>query len=485
MQPPKSTSRRVLKVLAIALTLNVATTQAATDLTTGNAAAGVVSPALNPVLNQTWGPGDASLIFRALTMVGNAWFDAIAPYHATAVGVYSNLGRRPEAERLDNLGRNTALMYASYQVLNSLFPTKASTWRTMMTSVGLDPNDRQRNTDTAVGIGNMAGDAVVAARTSDGMNQLGNEGGCRFNCLPYADYLGYKPVNTAYELVDASRWQPDIKSSGNGIFTIQQFVTPQYRVTRPYSYTDPNNFTVPRPDSSDPSNFTAYKAQMDEVLAASAALNDQSKMNAELFDNKYRAFGGVSGHIISKKRATLDQYVQYYFLSNMAAFDTGIAVWNEKYRYDSVRPYSAVDYIYGSNPVTAYGGPGKGTISNLPGNQWRSYLNVADHPEYPSGSASFCHAFAESSRRYWGSDDLGWSITFPARSSKFEPGMTPAADVVLTFATWTDWVENCKQARVDGGVHFRAAVDAAYLLGDPIGDLAYDFLMAHVNGQAQ
>ena len=119
--------------------------------------------------------------------------------------------------------------------MNSLLPQHAADWRRMMTSVGLDPDDGHTSGTDAIGIGNAAGNAVAAAREHDRMNQLGDEGRRLFNRRPYSDYLGYEPVNTAYQLHDPSRWQPNIITRGNGLFQVQQFVTPQWRVTRPYS----------------------------------------------------------------------------------------------------------------------------------------------------------------------------------------------------------------------------------------------------------
>lgn len=71
------------------------------------------------------------------------------------------------------------------------------------------------------------------------------------------------------------------------------------------------------------------------------------------------------------------------------------------------------------------GGPGKGTVSDLPASQWRSYLDVADHPEYPSGSAAFCSTIALTSRLFYGDDNLGYSYKFLKGSSYVEPGITP------------------------------------------------------------
>ena len=453
------------------------------DLATGRAPEQLVVPRAVPAIFESISPtaGDATLVLRVTTIVTNAWFDAIAPYHPTAVGVASDLGRRPRSEATQ-ANKNIAILYASYRVLNSLLPRHGEEWRQMLLDAGLDPDDDRRNLSSPVGIGNRAGMAVVAAREHDGMNQLGDEGDRTFNRAPYADYLGYRPVNTAHELRDPSRWQPLVVSDGSGVFRVQQFVTPQMRVTRPYSYQDPDRFRVEPPWKSmlrGRNGHAAYRAQADDVLAASAALTDRQKMIAELFDNKISSLGFSALFASQSHAMSLDEFVQYDFLTNLAAFDTGIAVWNEKYRYDAVRPISAIRHVYGDRPVRAWGGPGRGTI-DLPASQWTSYTQTADHPEYPSGSASFCAAHAQASRRFLGSDSLGWTVHAPKGSSRIEPGITPAGDITIGWATWTDFARECGLSRLWGGVHFRSAIDAGAELGRRTGDVAYAFLRRHI-----
>jgi hypothetical protein len=168
----------------------------------------------------------------------------------------------------------------------------------------------------------------------------------------------------------------------------------------------------------------------------------------------------------------------------MAAFDAGIVAWQEKARHDAVRPFTAIRHVYRDNPVTAWGGPGKGTVSDLPATEWESYLPVADHPEYPSGSACFCAAHTQSARRYLKSDALNWNIPAPRGSSRIEPGITPASDIVLDFPTWTDFSRDCGQSRVWGGVHFQAAVDAGRKLCGVFGDKAFAYLSELLAGTA-
>ena len=478
-------SQVLLCLVTLALVLPAPSARAQTfDFDTGNAAIEVVIPTAVPaILAVSPGGNDASLVLRYTTIANTAWFDAIAPYHPTAVGVYSRLGRRPPHQRTER-NRNIAIFYASYHVLNSLFPERNAEWRQMMLSVGLDPDDTRTSLSNPIGIGNRAGQAVVAVREHDGMNQLGDEGGRIYNRQPYADYTGYKPVNTAYDLVDPSRWQPNFGNNGAGLFRIQQFVTPQLAVTLPYSYDTPAIFSTPPPVDSSPSS-PGYQAQADEVLAASAGLTDRQKMVAEFFDNKLLSLGGSAFFIAVSRGYTVQQFVELDFLTNLAAFDAAIATWQEKYRHDAVRPFSAIRYLYGDSPVTAWGGPGVGTVSDLPASQWRSYLGTADHPEYPSGSACFCAAHSQASRRYLGSDVLGFAMPVPAGSSVVEPGITPAADLVLgPWNTWTEFEEECGQSRLWGGVHFQASIDAAQELCRPIGDLAFEFIQAHIDGTA-
>jgi hypothetical protein len=454
---------------------------------TGNAPIEVIIPTVAPIIlsaDVSASGADATLVLRVTTLITNAWFDASAPYHRTAQGVYSRLGRRPASESATNRNINIACLYATYRVLNSLLPKRNAEWKMMLISVGLHPNNNTENNTTAIGIGNRAGNAVVRNRENDGMNQLGNEGGVDFNRQPYSDYTGYEPVNTAYALRNASRWQPRLTTGGNGIFTVQQFVTPQFARTRPYSYRDPDEFRTPRPDDSMQPGSRAYQDQADEVLRTSANLTDYQKMVAELFNNKILSLGFSAVFAAQSRGLSLLDFIHLDFVTNLAAFDTGIAAWNEKRRWDAVRPFSAIRYIYGDRRVRAWGGPGRGTVM-IPADEWKEYLNVADHPEYPSGSASFCSAHAQSARRFLGSDMFNWSVPAPKGSSVIEPGVTPASDIVLgPWATWTQFENECGLSRLWGGVHFRDAIVQGHPLGRAIGEQAYLFLKRHIDGNA-
>jgi len=448
--------------------------QPAAQLDQVNPLIDIVLPRLYPIIAMDVSPslGDATLINRINMVVSLGMMDAAAPYHETAVGMYSRIPRLPESERT-NRNINTAMLHAAYQTLLGLLPQRAPVWRDMLSDYGLNPDDESSDQTTPVGIGNIAGRAALAGRLRDGMNQLGN----------YQDNTGYMPVNSAYVLRDPARWQPGLRLQGTGVYTVQQFVTPQLANTEPVGAFDPREFRVAPPLASDPENWDAYKAQADAVLEVSANLTDEQKLKSELFDNKILSLGLSFVHLAQQNNWSPADTVRGYFLKTAAALDGSIVTWQEKARYDAVRPYSAIRHIYGDELVRAWGGPGAGTLE-IPASQWRSYLPEADHPEYPSGSTCGCYAQAQAVRRFNGSDELNWTVTYPAGSSRIEPSVTPAGDLALSFATWTDFARDCGQARVWAGVHFPAAVEASAAICGGFGDLAYEYFQTLLDGTA-
>ncbi len=434
----------------------------------------VILPRMYPVIaaDVSAALGDATLINRINFVVALGMVDAAAPYHETAVGMYSRIPRQEPAAR-SNRNINTAMMHAAYQALMSLLPDRAPIWREMLQDYGLNPADDSREQNSAVGIGNSAGAAAVAGRYHDGMNQAGK----------YQDTTGYMPVNSAFVLRDASRWQPGLRRNGVGIYTVQHFVTPQLANVEPFARFDPRSFRLPPPAASNVENWEAYKGQADEALDTMANLTDEQKILAEIFDNKILSLGQSYTHLARELGLSPADTARGYFVKTAAALDGSIVIWQEKARYDAVRPFSAIRHVYGDDLVRTWGGPGAGTVE-IPASAWQAYLPEADHPEYPSGSTCGCYATAQALRRFAGSDALNWTVSYPAGASRIEPGITPARDLSFTFETWTDFAESCGQSRQWGGVHFRAAVEESASLCRSFGDMAYEAYTELLNGSA-
>ena len=443
-------------------------------LEAGHPLAQAVIPRLIPILMQDVSPrlSDVTLVPWVTAPLLTAIVDAVAPYHPTAVGIYTRIDRRPQQEwTLENM--NIATLYASYQSLRGMLPQREAVWAALLTDFGLDPADGMEDTTTPAGIGTAAGIGAVEARLHDGMNQLGD----------YADNTDYVPVNSAYELVDAGRWQPALIKTGLGNYVAQTYVTPQYANVEPYADFDPRDYRHPAPTASDPANWDEYVAQVDHMLEATANLTDEQKMMAELFDNKIVALGFSFIHAAIANQISPMDFARGDWLTMGALLDAMTVTWQEKTRFDAVRPFSAIAHVYGDEMVSGWGGPGMGTM-DIPASQWQSYLPVSDHPEYPSASTCACAAHGQAARHFFGTDELNWTVTFPAGSSLVEPGVTPAEDLSVTFETWSQLEAACGESRVWSGVHFPPSVEASRNMCHAFGDNMWTTFQSLMDGSA-
>ena len=70
----------------------------------------------------TPGKGDAPMRIRQATILNVAIYDALAPYHPTAVGMYSQLPRQTVAKEDELRTCNIAIVTSSYRALLWMFP---------------------------------------------------------------------------------------------------------------------------------------------------------------------------------------------------------------------------------------------------------------------------------------------------------------------------------------------------------------------------
>ena len=222
----------------------------------------------------------------------------------------------------------------------------------------------------------------------------------------------------------------------------------------------------------------SYLFQAEQLLADSAGLTDEHKAIAE-----YWADGPGSetppGHwclhareVSARDGHGLDEDVKLFFALSAALLDAGIACWDAKRTYDSVRPITAIRYLFAGRLVTAWGGPGLGTRS-IRGEDWQPYLATPPFGEYPSGHSTFSAAAAAVLARFTGSDRFGASVTIPAGSSRVEPGVTPAAGVTLSWPTFTDAADQAGRSRRYGGIHFKDGDLVGRALGCMVGARAW------------
>jgi hypothetical protein len=441
---------------------------------------------------------------RALAIAHTCMYDAWAAYDKEAVG--TRLGatlRRPANERKLAYKRE-AISYAAYRAAKDLFPADADLFTDLITALGYDPDDASTDTTTPVGIGNVACAAVLDFRHHDGANQLGDEPGGRPG-VPYSDYTAYAPVNrpmdirTAFDaatVLDPSRWQPLIYENAAGAVVQPPFTAPHWQHVIPFALTSADQFRAPIGPASYGS--AQFVEQARDLLAISANLTDEQKVIAE-----YWADGAGSetppGHwnlfaqLVARrdrhgaKERGVDQDVKMFFALTNAIFDASIVAWDDKRAFDSVRPITAIRFLFEGQTVTAWGGPFQGT-RQFDGADWFPYqprtFPTPPFAEHCSGHSTFSAAGARILELFTGSDSFGGSVTIPAGSSAVEPGATPAQDVALHWPTFLDAANQAGISRRYGGIHFEQGDLDGRAAGRQLADQAWAEATRYFAGKA-
>lgn len=429
------------------------------------------------------------MVARALAIVHTCIYDAWAAYDERALGTQfgGRLRQRRGERTLAN--RQKAISFAAYRAAVDLFPgDKTTVFDPLMAKLGYDPNDTAAGLGTASHVGNLACAAVLTFRHNDGSNQLGN---LTASGIPYADYTGYVSVNppatvpvNPVTVVDVNRWQPLQYYDATGKFVTQKFVGAQWYKVTPFALSSADQFRSRIAESGPATQGSPeFLEECQELVAMSANLTDRQKMIAE-----YWADGPKSelppGHwnlfaqfVSARDHHNLARDVKLFFALTNAIFDVSISVWDAKRAFDSVRPVTAIPFMLQGQQIRSWGGPFRGTVT-MDGSEWIPYQSstfpTPPFPEFVSGHSAFSAAGAEILRRFTHSNKFGASVTFPAGSSKIEPGLTPAADTTLFWDTFTRAANQAGISRRYGGIHYEAADLTGRAIGKIIARQAWE-----------
>ncbi len=250
----------------------------------------------------------------------------------------------------------------------------------------------------------------------------------------------------------------------------------------------------PATDYANPNG--TYVSQANTILQYSAGLNDTTKTIADYWANgphsetppgAWELFTQfVSAQYISQKnKNALSDDVMLFFAMANAVFDAGIACWDCKRAYNSVRPITAVRFLYTGTQITAWGGYDQGT-QTFDGSQWLPYQEAIvvtpPFPEYCSGHSTFSAAGAYILQQATGSDTFGSSYTSLAGSSQIEPGFAPSQNVTLSWPTFSSAAAQAGISRQYGGIHFNQGDQDGRVLGKQVATVTAAKAMAFIQG---
>nr|WP_315203094.1 vanadium-dependent haloperoxidase [uncultured Flavobacterium sp.] len=422
--------------------------------------------------------------FLGLTFV--AVFDAWSRYDQKAIPVYlKDTERRPNKEQtLKN--KEIAISYAAYNALCEYYYSDKDLFADFMVKLGLDPNDKSLDPKTPVGIGNLAAKAVIEARKHDGSNQYGEENGS--NGTPYFNYVNYKPINSADEMIDIAHWQPKYFSDGKGGKFAPGCSTPFWNKVKPVGLQSGGQFRPIPPPSI---GSEELKKEVKELIDLQYNLTNEQKALVEFMRDGPKSVQ-QAGHwfnfaqdVSRRDNHTLDQDVKMYFYNQVTAMDCFIACWDAKMFYDFARPYSLVHYYFKDQNIKAWGGPGFGNI-DMKGQDWRPYspdiFLCPAFPGYVSGHSSISGGCGEALKLWTGSDTFGESATWSSPGAMTEPNNI-GKPVVLKFPTFTETANMAGISRVMGGYHIQSDNVEGLKLGRNVAHEVWKFYNIHIGNK--
>jgi hypothetical protein len=440
----------------------------------------------------------APMVSRALAIVHACMYDAWAAYDERAIGTQLRGAlRRPDSERTP-ANKEKAISYAAFRALEDVLPADTdSVYIPLMKQLGYDSKDHSSDIETPEGIGNVACGAVLEFRHHDKSNQLGDlaQG-------PYSDWSGYTTINPPATVpvhfpfvkpMNPDHWQPLTYTDSTGSLVLQMFAGAQWCFVTPFALSRGEEFREALGPGPAKYGSREYQQQAEELIALSAGLTDRQKMISEYWaDGPYTE--QPPGHwlrfaqfVSVRDHHTLDDDVRMFFALTNAMLDAGIAAWDAKRAYDSVRPITAISLLYRGKKIRAWGGPGKGTVE-MDGSQWLPYqlatFPTPPFPDYVSGHSTYSAAAARILILWTGIEHFSESVTLPAGSSKIEPGVTPAKPITLKWETFTEAADEAGMSRRYGGIHFTRADLAGRQLGRLVADKVWPKAQSYFDGTA-
>src|SRR5450755_3237765 len=329
---------------------------------------------------------------------------------------------------------DAAAIEAAYQVLSTYFPGSSSALKVARAnSLALIPDGQAKNDGIATG--DAAALAMILLRANDGSS-------------PPQFKIPGPPVPGEWQATPSC---PIVNGVAVGTFFQWQNVTP-------FGIPSASDFLLDPPPALTSNEYA--KAYI-EVMTVGSLITKTSNARppdraavARFFQisSPTLALNEAARQVAAEQGRTLSENARALALVNMAASDSLVASFFNKYHYNFWRPETAIRAgDTDGNPKT------EADPSFLP------FIPTPCFPSYPSNHASAMYSGAEVLRRLFGEGGHSITLSNPA---------VPA--IILQYTTFKHITDDVDDSRVYGGIHFRTDQDAGGRLGRAIGASIYE-----------
>ena len=397
---PLNTSRRLKPGTRIgaALTLVALITFGFTEISPARADNAVVywSGIAEPAIAAGRPPASSSVLGG---MVHAAMYDAVAAIEGGLAPFATSVTAPPGASV------DAAVAQAARDVLTTRVPLQAATVQTaydaFMASI---PDGPAKDGGKAVGAAAAAG--MLAMRTGDHFDDV----------VPYVQPT---PGPGVFEPI-APTTPVDVKLGG----------------VRPFTYGSPSDYRPDGPVELSSKQYAQDVAELQAVGRVDSAIRtaDQTETARFFTDHAYVQYSRGLRGLVNARGLDLRESARLLGYVHVSIADTMIACWEAKYYYYFWRPNHAIQRAdTDGNPATS------------PDATWLP-LVVGNHPEYPSGHASFTAAATSALRNYFGTKHVQFVLS------------STVVGTTRTYQSLDDLVTDVENARVWGGLHYRTTM---------------------------
>ncbi len=332
-------------------------------------------------------------------MVHGAMYDAVAAVEGGLSPFATSVTAPPGASA------DAAVAQAARDVLTARVPLQAAAVQTaydaFMASI---PDGAAKDGGKAVGAAAAAG--MLAMRTGDHFDDV----------VPYV--------------------QP---TPGPGVFEPIAATPPvdtKLPFVRPFTYGSPSDYRPGGPLELTSKRYARDVAEVQEVGRVNSTTRTAEQTETVRFftDQTFVQYSRALRGLVNAQGLDLRESARLLGYVHVSTADTMIACWEAKYYYYFWRPNHAIQRAdTDGNPATS---PEPGWLPLITGN----------HPEYPSGHASFTAAVTSALRNYFGTKHVPFVLT------------STVVGTTRTYESLDDLVTDVENARVWGGLHFRTTM---------------------------
>ena len=241
---------------------------------------------------------------------------------------------------------------------------------------------------------------------------------------------------------------------------------PHWQRVRPFALREAAQFRPPGPPALASERFAQDYILTHDFGGKKSAARTADQTVAARFWSDFTGTATPPGHwaqitlaLARSNNLALPEKVRLFALVQTALADAGIACWDAKFTFNFWRPITACRGVTGNPRIVA-------------DPDWAPLLVNPSFPEYVSGHSTFSGAAAEVLRRWFGRDDLQFTI-----SSDTLPGVT------RHFTSLKTAVDEIGMSRIWGGIHFHSADADGQELGRKVGDWTFDHVLRVTGAQ--